>query len=677
MQASQLNRISAMKNRRSPLVFAGLLVVAGIALAQVGGQKAESVRSSPQTNSGALLKAEDSTQQPEGKGQMSEGVGSSPQTNSAPLQKVEGPGVSSQTTSIPLRKAEGPEVSIQATSARVSRLQTNRAPTAVALVQTAPPNGEQAQTPSASELQEGASEAALQIVPLIQMDDVRLTDAIHMLAREAELNIMVDPRITDGQVGPSGKPEPGRVVSLRWENVSAEQALEALLANYGLELVTDRRSNIARVTIRNPAAPPPLVTQVFQLQYASPSNVLRTVMSVLTNSTSRAIPDVRTSKLVVVATEGEMSAVSDLITNLDTPTKQVLIEARLLETAFSPKSVKGIDWTGTLAGQNVAFGNGLSSGTFNTAIPGSPFSTTLPGGRTITGSGPSYTQNGTVTTTTGNGGFSLNTLSGLTPGIGFLSADGVHAVLSFLNSSADTKIISEPRLVTLDNEKASIEIGQLYPIVNTTAGTANTTGGSQITYSNLVVRLDFTPRISANDYINLALEPSVVRLGPDVTSTVNGSPNTVASFDKRSLETRVLIPSGKTLVLGGLMQDELQSSGTKVPLLGDIPLLGWFFRSDSKSRTKSNLIIFITPTILKDGDFRATKTAFLQAPLGPDSYPDWSAWDTTRHYHFGKRKAQPPQTPLTPQLVQQPKHPQQPMFDDHLAASVTNSAPHP
>lgn len=572
------------------------------------------------------------------------------------------------------QRTEGIGVGIQTARARVSPLQTNNAATAVALVQTAPPTSKQARTPSASEAQESASEAALQIVPLIQMDDVRLTDAIHMLAREAELNIMLDPRITDGQVGPNGKPEPGRLVSLRWENVSAEQALEALLDNYGLQLVTDRRSNIARVTIRNPAAPPPLMTQVFQLQYASPTNVLRTVMSVLTNSTSRAIADVRTSKLVVVATEGEMNAVSDLITNLDTPTKQVLIEARLLETSFSPKSVKGIDWTGTLAAQNVAFGNGISSGTFNTAIPGSPFSTTLPGGRQITSSGPSYSQNGTIKTETGNGGFSLNTLSGLTPNIGFLSADGVHAVLSFLNSSADTKIISEPRLVTLDNEKASIEIGQLYPIVNTTAGTANTTGGSQITYSNLVVRLDFTPRISANDYINLALEPSVVRLGPEVTSTVNGSPNTVASFDKRSIETRVLIPSGKTLVLGGLMQDELQSSGTKVPLLGDIPLLGWFFRSDSKSRTKSNLIIFITPTILQDTDFRPAKTAFLHSPLGPESYPDWSAWDTTKPYGWGKRNAQPPQPPQPPapsQLAQRPT------FDDHLGASMTNSAPHP
>ncbi|MPN59933.1 hypothetical protein SDC9_207656 [bioreactor metagenome] len=92
----------------------------------------------------------------------------------------------------------------------------------------------------------------------------------------------------------------------------------------------------------------------------------------------------------------------------------------------------------------------------------------------------------------------------------------------------------------------------------------------------------------------------------------------------------MLIPSGNTLVLGGLVQDDVRSDNTKVPILGDIPVLGRAFRSDSKSRQKSNLIIFITPTIIQDSDFQPTKTDFLKSkvPTSDSIEPDWSAMDS-------------------------------------------------
>ena len=92
----------------------------------------------------------------------------------------------------------------------------------------------------------------------------------------------------------------------------------------------------------------------------------------------------------------------------------------------------------------------------------------------------------------------------------------MSAILSFLNTYSEVREISTPRTVTLDNEKAVVEVGELYPIVNVTAGTANTTGGSQITYSNLTVRLEVTPRISANDFVNLTVIPSITKLGQQV-----------------------------------------------------------------------------------------------------------------------------------------------------------------
>jgi general secretion pathway protein D len=258
----------------------------------------------------------------------------------------------------------------------------------------------------------------------------------------------------------------------------------------------------------------------------------------------------------------------------------------------------------------------------------------------------------------GNGGFSADTARGLSPSTFFLNADGVKAVLSFLNTYAETKIISSPRTVTLDNETSLIEVGTQYPIVNTTAGTANTTGGSSITYSNLTVRLSVTPRISANNYVRLMVTPKVVRLGDQVASIVGGVANSVPSFETRELNTSVLIPSGNTLVMGGLIQDNVHEQDTKVPLLGDIPGLGYLFRSESKTRTKSNMIIFVTPTIVADEDFQPTKSNFLKTrvPVKDTVEDDWSAWDTGKPKEWGKK---------VPPLEQS--------FDDSMAEPGTNS----
>ena len=168
------------------------------------------------------------------------------------------------------------------------------------------------------------------ILPLITME-ADLTDAIKNLARAANINYMLDPKIKYGQPGPDGKIVPQPTVSIRWENVTAAQALSALLNNYNLQIVEDPRTKIARVTVKDPAALPALVTEVIQLKYASPSNVLSAVQSQLTDKRSRVVPDIRTSQLVLLATEREVDTVNAMVTQLDTITKQVLIEARLLE----------------------------------------------------------------------------------------------------------------------------------------------------------------------------------------------------------------------------------------------------------------------------------------------------------------------------------------------------------
>ncbi|HTY86692.1 MAG TPA: secretin N-terminal domain-containing protein [Candidatus Acidoferrum sp.] len=490
---------------------------------------------------------------------------------------------------------------------------------------------------------EAAAAAVPATIPLIQFQDVPITTAIENLARQAGINYLIDPKIGFGQPDQNGQVKPEPTLSIRWENVTAEQALMALLDNYNLQLVADRRTQISRITTKDPTAPPPLSTRVIQLKYAGTSNMVSSIQAALTDKRSKVLPDARTSQLVLVATENEQEAVDKLIEELDKPTRQVLIETKLVQISSTPSTKKGVDWSGTLAAQNVTFGNGIIDPTSSktiTAIPGTPSSTgTTPGGGYSTGGTPNNTSQTLLSIIQGLGGVSYNTASGFTPGIGFLNADGAHAVLSFLNASYDAQVVSTPRVVTLDNEMASIEVTRSYPVINVVGGTQNSSGSSSITYSNIGTILQVTPRISANDYIWLKVVPVVSSHFGDVQITVQGgagNPSTsypVPEFDYRKIDSQVMIPNGNTLVMGGLVQDNPTASYTKVPILGDIPGLGWAFRSESKNMNKDNLVIFMTPTIIKNSDFQQiSPSGFLQSkpntmksPMNPNSI-----WDSAQ-----------------------------------------------
>jgi general secretion pathway protein D len=235
-------------------------------------------------------------------------------------------------------------------------------------------------------------------------------------------------------------------------------------------------------------------------------------------------------------------------------------------------------------------------------------------------------------------------MGGLVPSTAFLNASGVEAVISFLNSSYDAQVFSTPRVVTLDNQMAHIEVIRTYPVISMSGASANSSGSASVTYSNVGTILDVTPRISANDKIWLNVIPEVSDHFADVNiSVAGGAGGTTSSypvpiFDRRKVQSQVMIPNGNTLVMGGLVQDSPNASYTKVPFLGDIPGLGWAFHSESKSMSKDNLLIFLTPTIVKDSDFQPTTSTFLQSnprtmrsPMNPhkpwDGAEPETGWD--------------------------------------------------
>ena len=198
------------------------------------------------------------------------------------------------------------------------------------------------------------------------------------------------------------------------------------------------------------------------------------------------------------------------------------------------------------------------------------------------------------------GGGAVTSLpSGLSFGIGEETGSGVRygALLRALQTDQNTNILSTPNIVTLDNEEAELIVGQNLPFVTgsfTGAGTTDQNNPFQtIERQDVGLTLKVTPQINEGDTVKLVLEQ-------ETSSVIPGSEELGIATRKRSIKTSVLVDDGGILILGGLIQEEVTDTESKVPLLGDIPLLGFLFRSESTTKSKANLMVFLRPSILRD-----------------------------------------------------------------------------
>lgn len=504
-----------------------------------------------------------------------------------------------------------------------------------------------------------ATSEADEVMPVIDLQDTSIDAAIKGLADMANMNVDLDPKIT--APGADGRAPQLPKVSIKWKNLTAKQALNALLDNYGYVAVTDPKTHVTRVTIKDANAQEPMTAHVVEMKYSSATNLIAVIKSAMTNPRSQLLSDPRTGNLIVLATETDFAQVTNLISRLDIPARQILIEARFFETSKSPKSVKGIDWTKSLSAQNISFGNGLSQGVplgGSVSPVGGGTVTTTPGNTTTTtGTQPGGGTGGTSVSTAANsvnsilytaigqgiGGMSWNSAGGFSPHTAFLNADGLNVVLSFLNTDSDVQQLAAPRAVGQENQKTELRVVQNIPILKQEQG--NISGGvtlpatvtpiydtrvGETLISEVGVKLVVTPRVVGDTNVFLDLRPEISGVeNQPVTQILNGQTSQGLAFFRRSITTVAVVPSGFTLVLGGLYQNDQTKQYTKVPLLGDIPGMGLLFRKDSKSASKQNLLIFVTPTIIADSDFVPNKTnaEFLKSkyPEVPDIDPP--AWD--------------------------------------------------
>ncbi|MEO4047265.1 type II secretion system secretin GspD [Pseudomonas sp. CAU 1711] len=274
--------------------------------------------------------------------------------------------------------------------------------------------------------------------------------------------------------------------------------------------------------------------------------------------------------IVILAEPERVDTLESLVRQLDVPRAQVLVEAAIVEISGDVNEALGVQWAigahGDSALGGVNFGNtGLSVGTLLGAIANDK-----------QGELASQLPNGAIV------------------GVG---SDGFGALITALSSTGKSNLLSTPSLLTLDNQEAEILVGQNVPFQTGSYATSASGAGNPFTTierKDIGITLKITPHINEDLTLRLVIEQEISSIAPS-TQAVDLVTN------KRSIKSTVLAENGQVLVLGGLMQDDVTRSESKVPLLGDLPGVGGLFRSTRETRQKRNLMVFLRPSVARDG----------------------------------------------------------------------------
>ncbi|WP_156879112.1 type II secretion system secretin GspD [Oceanobacter kriegii] len=324
--------------------------------------------------------------------------------------------------------------------------------------------------------------------------------------------------------------------------------------------------------------------RVIRLQYADATklaDLLKNLMGEVTSDDKGAAKakgdvgihaDEELNALVVRAEPSLMKEIQELVSELDVRRAQVLIESAIVEVTGSVDDALGVQW---------------ATGDLDNPVGVTNFSD----------AGPSISS---IATSVASGDYASAVGSGLTLG-GYSELNGNFSfgvIMQALQSNSHTNLLSTPSILTMDNQEAEIIVGQNVPFrTGSTASSSNSNPFTTITREDVGVTLKVIPHIHDGSDIRLEVEAAAESVS---STTVDGSADLITN--KRSIKTMILTANEETVVLGGLIRDDVIESESKVPLLGDIPLIGWLFRSTSSQHTKSNLMVFLRPTIVNTGD---------------------------------------------------------------------------
>ena len=359
-----------------------------------------------------------------------------------------------------------------------------------------------------------------------------------------------------------------------------------------LKLAITLRASLAATSTSSPSAGAISSGPTPNASSATPQGGTAGVQTSAQPSTGGQIQaDPATNSLIITAAEPQYRQLRAVIDQLDSRRAQVFVESLIAEINSDKAAEFGIQWQNTL--------NGSKTDTNNLSAIGTNYGTAGKNLLALTASGFSTT----VATATAP---TVLPATGLNLGLGTIIAGktilGMFA--NFLQTTGEGNILSTPNLLTLDNEEAKIIIGQNVPFVTgqytnsaSSSGTTGTVNPFQtVERKDVGLTLKVKPQISENGTIKLEIYQEVSSVQ---ASSINSTTGLITN--KRSIQTNVLVEDGGIVILGGLLQDEYSGNKEQVPLLGDIPLFGNLFKTESRSRKKTNLMVFLRPVVVRDG----------------------------------------------------------------------------
>jgi type IV pilus assembly protein PilQ len=428
----------------------------------------------------------------------------------------------------------------------------------------------------------------------LNFQDIETRAVLQLLADASGQNIVVSDSVTGN-------------VTLRLQNVPWDQALDIVLRTKGLdkrrqdnviivapseELASREKAELA--SKKDISELTPLRSEYLQVNYAKAAD-----MAVLIKSSGRSLlstrgnvaVDDRTNTLLLQDTAERLADIRRLVATLDIPVRQVLIESRIVivndDFARSLGAILGftgvtknganglVTTTGTAAGTDQILGSALN----NVNAGNGPFPVSVPTGTTAANR---YNVNLEAPTPAGS------------IALGILGSDYlVDLELSAAQTETRAEIISSPRVITANQKEATIEQGVEIPYQESAAS-----GATSVQFKDAVLRLKVTPQITPDNRIILSLDVKDDNVGQVIVAS--GGIN-VPSIDTREISTQVLVNDGQTVVLGGILATTHRTDETKVPFLGDVPVLGNLFKTSTKTNDKDELLIFVTPKILREG----------------------------------------------------------------------------
>jgi len=416
----------------------------------------------------------------------------------------------------------------------------------------------------------------------LNFQDIEVRALLEVLAEVADVNIIVSDSVKGN-------------ITMRLTNVPWDQALDIILKNKGLdqraagnviyiapleELATrEQKEREVEIAAQEQA---PLQLELIQVNYtkaAAMASIISSEGSSILSERGSISIDERTNTLLVRDTGERLDEVRILVEQLDIPVKQVMIESRIVIANSNFTDELGVRWGATFIESTDDGLIGLSgSAEGNDAVVNDFLDNGFPVGI------PSLNQRLNVNLPPGGraGGFGLAIL-----GANYL----LDLELAALQAEGQGEVVSNPRVITADQRAATILQGTEVPFVNTTSD-----GGATVVFKEVFLSLNVTPQITPDERIVMELQVSKDDIGQVVQTAAGPAP----SLTRRQVSTQVLVKDAETVVLGGIYETQRNDTETRVPFLGDIPLLGGLFRSRSKRNDKAELLIFVTPKIVRE-----------------------------------------------------------------------------